>query len=183
MPEKTHDLIPPPPASEAEQPRIQAPRTFTGSMPEACQAALNRSEPVFVPVTTFNDDRGWSMMNLMTGVLREQGQINFSIQYPGVIKAWHRHDRQTDFWVCAVGNIKAGIYRGDDGARWMQVIGEQRPGVLIIPPPLWHGAATVGPTPAGLLYYVTEGYNPDAPDEHRRPFDSVRGFPWGIRHG
>ena len=183
MSAKAQDLITPPRQMEADTPRIQTPKNFTGSMREAYQAALEQTEPIFVPVKTFNDDRGWSVMNLMTGVLREQGQINFSIQYPGVIKAWHRHGVQTDFWTCALGHIKTGIYREDDGARWMLVIGEQRPGVLIIPPPLWHGAATVGPTPAGLLYYVTETYNADAPDEQRRPFDSVRGFPWGLRHG
>ena len=27
----------------------------------------------------------------------------------------------------------------------MAAIGEKNPGVMIIPPPLWHGAATVGP--------------------------------------
>jgi dTDP-4-dehydrorhamnose 3,5-epimerase len=66
---------------------------------------------------------------------------------------------------------------------WMTVMGEQRPGVLIVPPGLWHGAAAVGPTSAGLLYYVTERYDPQQPDEQRRPHDSVPGFPWETRHG
>jgi hypothetical protein len=41
----------------------------------------------------------------------------------------------------------------------------------------------VGHEPAGLLYYVTHAYNPKQPDEQRRPYDSVAGFPWGVRHG
>ncbi len=158
-------------------------KAFQGSWTEAREAAESTSEPVFFPVTPFADDRGWSLMNLMTGVLSEQGQINFSQQFPGVIKAWHRHSLQVDFWCCLTGQLKAGVYREDDGKAWLAVIGEKRPGVLIIPPTLWHGAACVGPTPAGLLYYVTQAYNPANPDEDRRPYDSIDGFPWGTRHG
>ena len=90
----------------------------------------------------------------------------------------YRHDRQSDFWVPVVGDIKVGVHREADGASWMVVLGEKHPGVLVIPPPLWHGAATLGASPAGLLYYVTQTYDPKAPDEHRRPWDSVPGFAW-----
>ncbi|MEX2212805.1 MAG: hypothetical protein WD768_01670, partial [Phycisphaeraceae bacterium] len=81
------------------------------------------------------------------------------------------------------GNMKAGVYRETDGKTWLAVIGEKKPGVLIIPPPLWHGVATVGNENAGLLYYVTHAYDMKAPDEDRRAHDSVEGFPWWVRHG
>lgn len=160
-----------------------APRVMNEPLPTAFEAALAAKEPIFVPQTLYADDRGWSLMNQMQGVMRPKGQINFSVQYPGVIKAWHRHSLQTDFWIALTGHIKVGVYREEDEKAWMLVIGEKRPGVVIIPPPLWHGAATVGDTPAGLLYYVTHAYNPKQPDEQRRAFDSVPGFPWGVRHG
>jgi len=115
--------------------------------------------------------------------MSSHGQVNFSVQYPEVVKAWHRHDKQTDFWTCLIGHLKVGVHRESDGASWMIVIGEKRPGVLVIPPPLWHGAACVGPAPAGLLYYVTHSYDPAEPDEHRRPWDSVPGFSWATRNG
>jgi len=162
---------------------INSPRVLEGSWAEAHELAIAQVEPVFVPVTPFTDDRGWSLMNLLAGVLRAEGQINFSQQYPGVVKAWHRHDKQTDFWCCLTGHLKAGVFRERDEKAWMIVMGEKRPGVLVIPPPLWHGASCVGPVPAGLLYYVTHRYDPAAPDEFRRPFDSVEGFPWATRHG
>ncbi len=156
-------------------------------LPAAHKAAIDGKEPIFVPATLFTDDRGWSMMNQMQGVMGPQGQINYSVQYPGVIKAWHRHALQTDFWICLSGHIKVGVHRETDQTSWLLVIGEKRPGVMIIPPPLWHGAATCGDTPAGLLYYVTHAYNPQKPDEDRRAHDSVVvngvGFPWGVRHG
>jgi len=131
----------------------------------------------------FCDDRGWSLMNQMQGVMTAQGQINYSVVYPGVIKAWHRHRLQTDFWICANGSVKIGVHRDTDSTSWMLVIGEKRTGTLIIPPTLWHGMATVGPESAGLLYYVTHGYNPQEPDEERRGHNSIDGFPWAVQHG
>jgi dTDP-4-dehydrorhamnose 3,5-epimerase len=159
------------------------PRTSHDPISAAHDAALAAREPLFVPAALYADDRGWSLMNQMQGAMRPEGQLNFSIQYPGVIKAWHRHALQTDFWLGLTGHLKAGIFREEDQKAWMLVIGEKRPGVLIVPPGLWHGAATVGEVPAGLLYYVTRAYNPKQPDEQRRPHDSVPGFPWGVRHG
>jgi dTDP-4-dehydrorhamnose 3,5-epimerase len=162
-------------------------KTHTPKVLDSVSAAMEHAdsahEPVFVPQTIYADDRGWSLMNQCQGVLRPEGQINFSVQYPGVIKAWHRHQRQTDLWICLSGHIKAGIFREEDGMAWLLVTGEKRPGILVIPPPLWHGAATVGDSPAGLLYYVTRQYSPASPDEQRRPYDSVEGFPWHVRHG
>jgi len=147
----------------------------------AYRECLEQNEPRFVPAAVFVDDRGWSIMNQLQGVLTPEGQINYSTMYPGVVKAWHRHRRQTDFWLCVSGHLKVGVHR-DDGRSWQAVVGEKRPGVVIIPPPLWHGAATVGHLPSGLLYYVTEAYDPRNPDEERRPHDSVEGFAWAVKH-
>ncbi len=159
---------------------VQPPNEFTGPWPDALQAALEASEPLFVPCTYHCDDRGWSLMNLLTGALDAEGQVNFSMQHPGVVKAWHRHDRQADCWICVQGHLKAGVHREADGATWSIVLGEKRPGVLGIPPPLWHGAATVGSVQCGLFYYVTRSYDAARPDEHRRPWDSVPGFDWSV---
>lgn len=158
------------------------PRSHPGPWAEAHRQATRLAEPIFVPITPHADDRGWSLMNLFAGAMSDAGQVNFSTQYPGVVKAWHRHERQTDFWCCLTGHLKAGVHREADGMSWLQILGERRPGVLIIPPPLWHGAAAIGPDSAGLLYYVTRAFDPQQPDEQRRPWDSVQGFPWTIRH-
>ncbi|MCB9846592.1 MAG: dTDP-4-dehydrorhamnose 3,5-epimerase [Phycisphaeraceae bacterium] len=156
--------------------------TFGGSVEEAFEEARQASQPRFVPVSVFADDRGWSLMNLLRGVMSPKGQVNFSVQYPGVVKAWHRHARQTDFWICLTGNIKVGVFRQEDSSAWWLVTGEKRPGIVVIPPPLWHGAATVGPTSAGLFYYVTHAYSAEAPDEERAPHDAFSGFPWAVKH-
>lgn len=158
----------------------ETPRAFGGCLVDAHEQAVDAHEPIFVPTVVHADDRGWSLMNQLQGVMGPAGQVNFSVQYPGVIKAWHCHHQQTDFWLCLLGHIKAGVHRDEDGRSWHLVIGEKHPGVLVIPPNLWHGAATVGPQCAGLLYYVSHAYAPEAPDEQRRAFDSVDGFSWGV---
>ncbi|MBL8763533.1 MAG: dTDP-4-dehydrorhamnose 3,5-epimerase family protein [Phycisphaerae bacterium] len=160
----------------------RTPKTVNEDLRSALAKAIALREPLFVPSPTFVDDRGWSLMNQMQGVMSPEGQINYSVQHPGVIKAWHRHKLQTDFWMCLRGHIKVGVHRDDDEQSWLLVTGEQKPGVVIIPPTLWHGAATVGAEPAGLFYYVTHAFNPKEPDEERRAFDSVPGFPWETRH-
>jgi dTDP-4-dehydrorhamnose 3,5-epimerase len=143
--------------------------------------ARERCEPLLVPLSYYCDDRGWSLMNLLPGALSPAGQINCSTQLPGVVKAWHRHRAQSDFWVCVSGQIKAGVCR-EDGARWACVLGEHRPALLVIPPTLWHGAATVGRDPAVLLYYVTQQHDPSAPDEERLAWDAIEGFPWSVQN-
>lgn len=159
-----------------------SPAVFTGPLADAWERALREREPLFVPSQFFADDRGYSLMNQMQGVMTTHGQINYSVQYPGVVKGWHRHALQTDFWMCVQGHLKVGLYRQEDHKAWMIVIGEKRPGVVIIPPPVWHGAATVGNEPASLLYYLTHSYNPQKPDEDRRAWDSVPGFPWAAEN-
>lgn len=163
--------------------KMERPRVWSGTIAAALDEAVEVVEPVFVPITPYADDRGWSLMNQMQGVLGPDGQINYSVMYPGVIKAWHRHRLQTDFWLCLHGHLKVGVHHEEAGRSWVAVIGEKRPGVMVIPPPLWHGAATVGCEQAGLLYYVTHAYNPEAPDEDRRAYDSISGFPWSVQHG
>lgn len=157
-------------------------RVFEGEPAAAWRAALDSGEPLFLPARTHVDDRGWSIMNQLRGVLGPEGQVNFSSQNPGVIKAWHRHRQQTDFWMCVAGSLKVGVHRDTDGRSWTAVFGPMRPGVVIIPPLLWHGAMTVGVEPAGLVYYVTRAYDPKQPDEERRGFDSIAGFNWTVEN-
>lgn len=162
--------------------KVHQPEYLSMPLIEAFDLANAQNMPVFVPTTHFTDDRGWSLMNQLQGVMTLEGQVNFSIQYPGVVKAWHRHTLQTDFWMCLMGHLKVGVYDQDSGRAWSIVIGEKRPGTIIIPPPLWHGAATVGPTQAGLLYYVTHRYNAQTPDEERVSPDTFPDFPWEVEH-
>ena len=155
---------------------------FDGPIGEAQAAAKSANKPLFVSIAPYADDRGWSLMNLFQHVLSGAGQINYSVVYPQVIKAWHKHQIQTDFWLCLHGHLKVGIHDQSTDTAWQAVIGEKRPGIVVIPPTLWHGLATVGPESAGLLYFVTKMYDPELPDEERCDYDSIKGFSWTVQH-
>jgi len=153
---------------------------------EAHRSALDTGQPQVVGLRYFADDRGWSLMNLFTGILNG-GQCNYSLLYPGVYKAWHRHQKQTDIWVVLHGMAKIGAFddrrRDEPGYKGHTfVIGEKNPQAVIIPPPLWHGLTCVGGQSCGLLYYVTHAYNPTAPDEERALHTNFPGFSWDIEH-
>lgn len=112
---------------------IRTPRSFAGSWLEAHELSKAEVEPVFVPIKPFADDRGWSLMNLLAGAMTDQGQINFLVQYPGAVKAWHRNDRQSDFGRPAVlrdGHVQsraAGRAPNALGCRGGLSLGNQEP--------------------------------------------------------
>lgn len=102
------------------------------------------------------------------------GQWNESKMAQGVIKAWHVHQEQIDWWYVPVGIVKAVLfdYRTVSptlGEIEEFVLGDDHvPGVLRIPPGVAHGCKTLS-GPALLQYVVSREYDPD--DEGRIPFD------------
>jgi dTDP-4-dehydrorhamnose 3,5-epimerase len=99
----------------------------------------------------------------------------YSLSYPGVIRAWHRHLRgQVDHFVCPQGRIKVGIYddRDDSPTRGEVnefVIGEHNQRAIRVPGACWHGFKVVGNEQALLLNFPTTLYDYDDPDEERLP--------------
>lgn len=159
--------------------------SYTNEEPlEALKFARNSATPVLLPIGHIHQDtRGWSFMNMLTDILEKEGQLNFSHIHPNVIKAWHRHLKQTDFWIVVQGDLKIGLARENSGTMsyWSVVLGEHKPGILVIPPGLWHGCAVTTPYPAGLLYYVDKAYDVKNPDEERKSYKYFE-FNWGIDH-
>ncbi len=150
------------------------------SLSDAAEFSLSNNVPVICEQEFFTDDRGWSLVNHLQGVLLPSGQINYSFVYSNVVKAWHRHQKQVDFWSCLHGHIRAGIHREPD-EYWSIVLGERSPYTLVIPPDLWHGLIAVDNKGAGLLYYATEAYCPENPDEERAPYDAFD-FKWEVQY-
>jgi len=117
------------------------------------------------------------------------GQVYISACFPGIVKAWHKHEVQTDHFCVIAGNMKIGMY--DDrassptrGQTQSLVIGELNPQLVVIPPLVWHGMAALGGATAVLLNVPTEHYNRAEPDEIRRdPFDPAIPFEWFTRGG
>lgn len=104
----------------------------------------------------------------------------YSLSYPGIIRAWHRHTRgQIDHFVCPQGRIKVGIYdeREDsstEGELNTFVIGEHDQKAIRIPGDCWHGFKVVGDERAMLINFPTKLYDYDDPDEERLPHDTDR---------
>lgn len=99
------------------------------------------------------------------------GQWSHSMMYTGTIKAWHLHQKQTDFWYCAGGVIRAVVCDVDTKEINEFVMGDNQPPIVLkIPPGIAHGCKVLQ-GPAHLLYITSAEY--DGTDEGRLPFDSL----------
>ncbi len=143
------------------------------------------------PLRVHADDRGYLMEILRDDdeVYERFGQVYVTTCYPGVVKAWHAHTKQTDHLVCVSGTMKVGLYDGRPesptrGETMSLVLGLVRPALVKVPPGIWHGFTAIGTESAMLLNVPTVHYDPEHPDELRRdPFDPEIPFEWVTRGG
>ena len=120
------------------------------------------------------------------------GQWSHSMMVQGVIKAWHIHKNQYDFWYVAGGLVRAVVaeikepklgtieyadlpigmhYFIEDYQEYL--MGDHQPPIVLkIPPGIAHGCKVLQ-GPAHLLYVTSKEYDPANPDEGRLPFDSL----------
>ena len=117
------------------------------------------------------------------------GQVYVTMVYPGVVKAWHYHKKQTDHFVCLGGMAKVVMHDIREGSPTKGetnefVIGWQRQRLIIIPPNVYHGFTAVGNEAALIVNVPTELYVYDDPDEYRLPFDDPSiGYDWTVKNG
>ena len=137
------------------------------------------------------DDRGMLMEMLRSDDpdFQKFGQVYMTMVYPGVVKAWHYHKKQTDHFVCVGGMAKVALYDDREGSPTRGetntfVIGWQRQRMVIIPPGVYHGFTPAGSEPAYIVNVPTELYDLENPDEFRRPFDDPAiGYDWDVKNG
>ena len=135
------------------------------------------------------DDRGFFMEILRDDdeLLKRFGQASLSKSYPGVIKAFHYHKRQDDIWFFPVGNAQVVLHdmREDSptkGETNVFYLGEDNPQIVVIPVGVAHGYRVLGNTPAVIVYFTTESYDPKNPDEYRLAWDDPSiGFDWNTQ--
>lgn len=117
------------------------------------------------------------------------GQVYFTTTYPGVVKAWHFHKKQTDHFYVIKGTVKLAFYdaRADSPTHGVVnelYLGEHCPGVVRIPPGIQHGWMGVGQTEAYIINIVSEMYNYTEPDEFRtHPHDNEIPYEWTRKDG
>ena len=117
------------------------------------------------------------------------GQVYMTTNYPGIIKAWHYHKKQTDNVACIKGMIKLVMYDSrEDSPTKGEInelfIGEQNPALVHIPNNVYHGWKCVSETESVVINCPTELYDYKNPDEFRLPYNSDEiPYDWDIKHG
>jgi len=140
---------------------------------------------VIKELTTHADDRGFfrEIIRVSDDFFSEGfGQWSHSLMFAEVIKAWHFHHLQTDWWYVVSGVLRVGLcdLRPDSPTfrKTMDFrMGDHQPArVLKIPPGIAHGCKTIQ-GPVHLLYMTSRLYDPA--DEIRIAHDDPEiGFDW-----
>lgn len=141
-----------------------------------------------IPLKRHADDRGY-----LVEILRDDdpyferfGQIYVSFLRKGIIKAWHKHEKQTDHFYVVSGTSKIGLYDDRDasptkGEYQTVVLGDEGlQSLLLIPPLVWHGQMSLSEA-TYLVNIPTQHYDPNNPDEIRTPVDAFKDV-WSIEN-
>jgi dTDP-4-dehydrorhamnose 3,5-epimerase len=136
-------------------------------------------------LVTHTDERGFfrEIIRVTDDCFNEGfGQLSLSQIYQGVIKAWHIHKKQVDWWYVANGVIKVVLYdMRKESLTYKEtmelLMGDNQPArVLRIPPGVAHGCKCLS-GPANLFYITSNIYNPQ--DEGRIKYDDKEiGYDW-----
>jgi len=140
---------------------------------------------VFKELTTWSDQRGFfrEIIRVTDNMFDcGFGQWSHSLMFDGVIKAWHYHNIQTDFFYVCSGVARVGLYdlrpRSKTYKQKMDfLMGDYQPAQIVkIPPGIAHGVKTIQ-GPVNLLYITSHTYNPD--DDIRIAYNDTQiDFDW-----
>lgn len=125
-----------------------------------------------------SDDRGFvtevfrtDWAEFFDGIIPKQ--INLSDSKPGTIRAWHKHTRnQTDYFLVKKGKVKICIYDGEKESKTFGklveiVVSGDEFKIVKVPGHFWHGTKTLSDIPSETIYFLTNLYDYENPDEER----------------
>ncbi len=100
------------------------------------------------------------------------GQVYVTTAHPGIVKAWHRHQRQTDFFCLIQGRARFTLYDPRPGSPTLGMVNEilcdgDQPKLIVIPNLVYHGFKNIGSAEVVCLNCPTEPYLAADPDEER----------------
>ena len=131
------------------------------------------------------DDRGFfeELVRVTDDFFKEGfGQLSHSFMLPGVVKAWHVHKTQFDWWFVAKGTLMVALFDLRTKSPTQKVLNEFILGekgeniILKIPPGVAHGCK-VKEKDAELFYITSSIYNKE--EEGRIPHnDKNIGYDW-----
>lgn len=141
---------------------------------------------VFQPLVRHADDRGYfeEIIRVDDAFFKEGfGQWSHSKMFPGVIKAWHIHKTQIDWWYVGAGRLRVALHDLRPGSptygvtQELQMGDDLPPALLKIPAGVAHGCKALGEEPAHLFYVTSLTYNPE--EEGRIAHDDAEiGYDW-----
>jgi dTDP-4-dehydrorhamnose 3,5-epimerase len=137
------------------------------------------------------DERGWLMEILRAddGEWFEKfGQVYVSATYPGVVKAWHYHQQQVDFFACVAGMVKLVLVDTREGSPTQGAIneffiGSQNPLLVRVPNLVYHGWKCISTEPSLVVNVPTEPYKYSDPDEYRLEPHGTLPYDWTRKDG
>lgn len=144
------------------------------------------------PFAIWPDDRGYFLevarfgQGLVADFPTGSTQISAALNYPGIIKAFHFHLHQTDYWVPVAGLLQVALVdmrRGSKTFGWKNTfyVGAIRPWQLRIPPGVAHGYKVIGEQASVLVYVTNRIYDPS--DEGRIPYNHAGiAYDWELQH-
>jgi len=143
------------------------------------------------PLRIIPDERGHLMEILRRDdpIFEKFGQVYMTTTYPGVIKAWHYHKKQSDNVTVVKGMLKIVLFDDREGSPTRGevnefFVGDHNPILVHIPKGVYHGWKCIGQEEAFVVNCVTESYNYEDPDEYRLPYDSEKvPYDWEIKMG
>jgi len=137
------------------------------------------------------DERGWLLEILRaddTEFFSKFGQVYVSATYPGVVKAWHYHKRQTDNFTCIAGMVKLVLVDTRDGSPTKGLINEfyigtLNPLLVQVPNLVYHGWKCVSLEPSLVVNVTDEPYDRQQPDEYRLAPHGTLPYDWSRKDG
>jgi dTDP-4-dehydrorhamnose 3,5-epimerase len=134
-----------------------------------------------------NYDRRGHLMEIMRSddkIFKKFGQVYITTAKPGVIKAWHYHKLQDDYFCCVFGKMRLALYDARTKSKTFGKIMEwelslDNPKLIKIPKGVYHGFKCISNVEAIVLNLPTLPYNSKNPDEYRvSPFEEAIKYNW-----
>lgn len=132
------------------------------------------------PLTKINDGRGsiFHMMRRDDPLFTKFGEIYFSTIYPGVVKAWHYHNKMTLNYAVIKGMIKLVVH---DRTSYEEIyIGDRNYCLVTIEPGIWNGFMVIGKEEAIVADLTDMPY--EAGEMMRAAWDGFE-YKWEVKNG
>ena len=138
-----------------------------------------------------DDQRGWlaELVRSDDPDFTRFGQVYISVSYPGVVKAWHLHQKQIDLVTCVSGTILLVLHDARQGSSTRgqtdeHYLGRHALRRVRIPAGVHHGWKCVSGEEALVISLISELYDRANPDEIRLPPHSEEiPYDWTRRDG